>query len=203
VQLSAINDRTGVISGYMTGGILSSDLKVCYENLIFLRAFRLKRGWLWRQHRLARDREDAEVELGIDQPAWLVGGDVDSELLEEPKDRAGLYGSRRIMVAGDENDGRVRQGFAEPLELPKRKDDGVVRRTDGMKQIARDDHRIGPGGYHAVDGVSECLSDVCFPLIEASRSLPVVLPDSEVRIGDMGQFHGWRMGLNAVKSKHL
>lgn len=31
----------------------------------------------------------------------------------------------------------------------------------------------------------------------------MVLPDSEVRIGDMSQFHGWRMRGNALKSKNL
>jgi len=31
----------------------------------------------------------------------------------------------------------------------------------------------------------------------------VVLPDSEMRIGDMGEFHGLRMGPNTLKSKHL
>jgi hypothetical protein len=47
------------------------------------------------------------------------------------------------------------------------------------------------------------LGDVGFPLIDAARGLPVILPDSEMRIGDMGEFHGLRMGLNALKIKHL
>jgi hypothetical protein len=31
----------------------------------------------------------------------------------------------------------------------------------------------------------------------------VVLPDTEVGVGNVSQFHGWRMGLKALKSKKL
>jgi hypothetical protein len=31
----------------------------------------------------------------------------------------------------------------------------------------------------------------------------VVLPDAQVGVRDMGKFHGWRMGVKVVKSKHL
>jgi hypothetical protein len=31
----------------------------------------------------------------------------------------------------------------------------------------------------------------------------VVLPDTEMGVRDVGQFHGWRMDLNALKSKNL
>jgi hypothetical protein len=33
------------------------------------------------------------------------------------------------------------------------------------------------------------VGDVGLALIDAGRSLPMVLPDAEVRVGDVGQFH--------------
>ena len=72
-----------------------------------------------------------------------------------------------------------------------------------MKEIARDDDRVGSSGDDAVNGGAEGLGHIGFPLIDAGRGLPVVLPDAQVGVCDVGQFHGWRMGLKAVKSKHL
>jgi hypothetical protein len=107
------------------------------------------------------------------------------------------------VIPGDEDYRRGRESLAQPLELPEREDDGVVGGANGMKEIASDNHHVRPRGNHPVNGSTESFGDVGFPLVDAARSLPVVLPDSEVRIGDMSQFHGLRMGPNALKSKHL
>ncbi len=101
------------------------------------------------------------------------------------------------MVSGDEHDRSVGKRLAKPLELPEGEHDGGVGGPDGMKEISGDDYRVRPGGYHAVNGGAEGAGDVGFPLIDAGRGLPVVLPDAEVGVCDVGQFHGWRMGLNA------
>ena len=66
-----------------------------------------KGGWLDGENRLARYRKDAEVELRIDQAACLVGSHVDTQLLEQPEDRASLYCARGVVVSGDENHGSV------------------------------------------------------------------------------------------------
>ena len=105
------------------------------------------------------------------------------------------------MVARDEDDPSVGQCFTKALKLSERKDDGVVRRAYGMKEITRDDDRVGSSGDHAVDGVPESLGNVGFPLIYPARSLPVVLPDAEVGVRNVGQFHGWRMNPSELKSK--
>jgi hypothetical protein len=107
------------------------------------------------------------------------------------------------VIASDENDGRFGERFAQALKLTKREHNRCIGGPNGMKEIARDHHRIGPGGDDAIDRAPKCLGDVGFTLIDAGWGLPVVLPNSEVRIGDMSQFHGWRMDLNALKSKNL
>jgi hypothetical protein len=107
------------------------------------------------------------------------------------------------VIAGDEDNPRGRERFAEPLELPEGKDYGGVGGANRMKEIAGNDHNVRPRADHAVHGGTESLGDVSFPLVDAARSLPVILPDSEMRIGDVSQFHGLRMGPNALKSKHL
>ena len=107
------------------------------------------------------------------------------------------------MVAGDEDHGGAWESFAESLELPEGKHDRGIAWPDGMKEIARDDHRVGSSGDDAVNSGAEGLGNVGFALIDACRSLPVVLPDAQVGVRDVGQFHGWRMGPKAVKSKQL
>ena len=94
------------------------------------------------------------------------------------------------MVPGDEDHRRVGKGLSEPLELPERKDNGVIAGPDGVKEIPRDDDRVGSSGNDAVNSGSEGLSNIGFPLIDACRGLPVVLPDAEVGVCDVGQFHG-------------
>jgi hypothetical protein len=107
------------------------------------------------------------------------------------------------VIAGDQNDPRGRERFTEPLELPEGKDDGGVGGANRMEEIAGNDHDVRPRADHPVHGGTESLGDVSFPLVDAARSLPVILPDSEVGIGDVSQFHGWRMDLKNVKIKQL
>jgi hypothetical protein len=64
-----------------------------------------------------------------------------------------------------------------------------------MEEVARDDDGIRGRSNDTVYGSAESLGDIGLPLVDAANSLPVILPDSEVRIGDMGQFHGWRIPL--------
>jgi hypothetical protein len=107
------------------------------------------------------------------------------------------------VVAGDEDNPCVRKSLAESLELHEREDDGVIAGPDRMKEIAREDYHVGLSGDDTINSGAEGLGNVGFPLIDACRGLPMVLPDAQVGIRDVGQFHGWRMGPNAVKSKKL
>jgi hypothetical protein len=72
-----------------------------------------------------------------------------------------------------------------------------------VKEIPGDNDYIGPSSDDTIDRGSKRLGHISFTLVYAVRVLPVVLPDTEVRVGDMSQFHGWRMGPNARKSKKL
>ena len=128
---------------------------------------------------------------------------MNAKLFEQTKDRASLYSARCVVVAGDEHNWRAREGLAQALKLPEGKNDGVVRGPDAVKQVSRNNHDIGPGRYDAVNGSAEGARDIGFPLVDAVRSLPVVLPDTEMGVSDVGQFHGWRMDLNALKSTNL
>ena len=105
------------------------------------------------------------------------------------------------MVARDEDYGNFGQCFTQSLKLPERKHDGVVRGAYGMEEIARYHDRIGSSGDYAIDCVPESLRNVGFPLIYAARSLPVVLPDAEMGVRNVGQFHAWRMNPSELKSK--
>jgi hypothetical protein len=107
------------------------------------------------------------------------------------------------VISRNEHDGSVGQRLAESLELPEGEDDGEVGRPNGVEQVSGDNHRVGLGGNDAVDSGPEGPSDIEFALIDACRGLPVVLPDTQVGVCYVGQFHGWRMGLKAVKSKKL
>jgi hypothetical protein len=107
------------------------------------------------------------------------------------------------VVTGDEDHVGAWESITEPLELPEGKDDRGVAWADGMKEIARDDDRVRSSGNDAVNGGAEGLGNIGFPLIDACRGLPVVLPDAQVGVRDVGKFHGWRMGPKAVKSKQL
>ncbi len=77
----------------------------------------------------------------------------------------------------------------EPLELPEGEDDRGVGGADGVEQVAGHDDRVGTRRDDAVDRDAERLGDVGLTLIDAGRGLSVVLPDAEVGIGDVGEFH--------------
>ena len=93
------------------------------------------------------------------------------------------------MIAGDQHDRGVRQRLAEPLELAEGEDDRGVGGADGVEQIAGDDDRVRARRDDAIDGQAEGVSDVGLALVDAGGGLPVVLPDAEMRIGDVGEFH--------------
>jgi hypothetical protein len=82
MQFSASDDRAAVLCGDVAERVLSLDLEVGDKHLIFLRSCRFERRWLRRQNRLPGYGKNAEVELRIDQPAWLVRSHIDTKLLE-------------------------------------------------------------------------------------------------------------------------
>lgn len=97
------------------------------------------------------------------------------------------------MIARGENDRCLGQRFTKPLKLPEGKQDGGVGGPNRMEEIARDYDDIRSRSYDTIYGSTEGLGDIGLPLVDAASCLPMVLPDSQVRIGDMGQFHGWRI----------
>jgi hypothetical protein len=93
------------------------------------------------------------------------------------------------VVAGDEDDRSVGQRVAEALELAEGEDDGGVGRAHRMKEIAGQEHRVGPGRDHSVNRRTEGVRHIGLSLVDAGGGLPVVLPETEMRVGYVRQFH--------------
>lgn len=72
-----------------------------------------------------------------------------------------------------------------------------------MEEISGNYNSIGLSRYDRIYGRAESLGDISFTLVDAAGGLPVVLPDAEVRVCKVGQFHGWRMDLDTLNSKQL
>jgi hypothetical protein len=164
---------------------------------------RLQEGPLGHEQRLAGDREDAEIELRIDQPAGLGCGDFDSHLLEQAQNRAGLDRARGVVVPRDQDDGCVREGLAEALKLAEGEEDRVVGGSHRVKQVSSDDNHVRRRGDDAVYGGAKSLGYIGLSLVDAAWSLPVVLTDAEMRIRDVCEFHRWRMKTGRGKGKNL
>jgi hypothetical protein len=58
-----------------------------------------------------------------------------------------------------------------------------------MEEIAGDDHSVRTRGDDAVHGQPEGAGSVRLSLVDARRSLTMVLPNSQVGIGEVSQSH--------------
>ena len=150
---------------------------------------RSKRRPLAGDERLVGNGQDREVERGILQPPRLVHGDVHSQLLEEAENGPGLRRARRVVIAGDQHDRRFGQRLAESLKLLEGEDDRGVGGSDGVEEVAGEDDRVRARGDDPVHGEPEGAGDVGLSLVDAGRDLTMVLPNSQVGIGEVGQSH--------------
>src|SRR5215210_2282876 len=107
------------------------------------------------------------------------------------------------MVSRYQHDRCFRKGLAKALELAEGEDDGGVGGPYRVKQISGDDNDVRRHGDDAVDGGAKGLSHVGLSLVDAACRLPMVLPDAEVRIRDVCEFHRWRMKTARRKGKNL
>lgn len=89
------------------------------------------------------DREDRELSVRKREALRFAVDDVHAQLREQRKDAARLGGARRVVIARDEDDRRVRQLAHESRELQKGEEDRLVRRPHGVKHVAGDEHHIG------------------------------------------------------------
>ena len=78
----------------------------------------------------------------------------------------------------------------EPLELLEGEDDRGVRGADRMEQVAGDDDDIGARREDAVHRLPKRRGRVGLALVDAGRGLAVVLPEAEMEVGEVGEFHG-------------
>ena len=78
---------------------------------------------------------------------------------------------------------------AEPLQLLEEEEDRGIRRPDGVKDIARQHDQVGALSYQIVHRAPERIGDICLALVATPGGLPLVLAESEVQVGEVGEFH--------------
>jgi hypothetical protein len=144
VQLAPVDNRATKISRSPMDRVFTLYLQMYYQELVALWPFRPENRPLRREQRLPGDGEDAEIEIGVYQPAGLGGGDLDSDFLEQPENRSGLYRARGVVVSGDQNYRGFRHCVPQTLKLPEREDDGGIGRPNRMKKISCGTVRITP-----------------------------------------------------------
>src|SRR5687768_2099074 len=93
------------------------------------------------------------------------------------------------MIAGDEYDRRLGQRLAEPPELLEGEDDRGVGGSDGVEEIAGEDDRVRTRRDDPVHGEPEGAGNVGLSLVDAGRDLTMVLPNSQMEIGEVSQSH--------------
>ena len=130
-----------------------------------------------------RHRQNREIPLREREALRLAVNDVNAKRREQAQDAPRLDSARRIVVPRDHDDDRVGQRVFEPAELLERVNDGGIRRPNGVKHVAGDQHEIGRDLDDLVDRPPERRSDVRLALVDTSRRLPLVLPVAEVQVG--------------------
>ena len=168
------------------------DLTVQKENVVSRGRIRLQTRPPLRH---VRHREDFQVVLVDRNPSWLAIYHRDPELTEETEDAACLAGAWSVVVAGDHDDFRLGQHLTEPLKLKKRVEYRRIRGTHGVKDITGDENELRPQLDHDVDDALQRSRDIRLSLIQATRRLPLVLPEAEVYVRDVDQSHRTRIAL--------
>jgi hypothetical protein len=68
-------------------------------------------------------------------------------------------------------------------------DDRLIRRADVVKDVARDHHQLGPKLDDPVDRQAERGGHVGFALVDPGWRQPLILPVTQVKIGEVNQAH--------------
>ncbi len=69
-------------------------------------------------------------------------------------------------------------------------ENGRIRRSDGVEQIAGDDDHGRLRGNDVIDSAPKRGGDVCFALVDTLRRQAMVLPETQVDIRKVGELHG-------------
>src|SRR5256714_4952520 len=155
------------------------DLSVQKKNVVFRRRVRLESRTSLTH---VRNRQDREIVLVDANPARFSLDDRDAELPEQTKDAASLARSRRVVIAGDDHDFRVRQRPLETLELHERRKNRGIRRPHCVENIASHQHQLRAQLDYPINDRFEGLSDINLSLIDAGLGLSLVLSESEMDV---------------------
>jgi hypothetical protein len=93
------------------------------------------------------------------------------------------------VIAGEEQDICIGERLRESRELNEPVEDRLICRANGVKDVAGDDHDVGCELDDSVDSRAKGRSDVCLPLIDSAGSEPLILPVTEMQVGEMNQAH--------------
>jgi len=187
-QVVLIDQRTAVLHG---AALLAhaGHLAVNQQHIVGRPALRSHRRPLRLNQRLMRHRQDRAIEPGKGEVARFIDHDVDTERLVQSEDGSGLRRPRRVVVAGNHDDGSIRKAGAQPVQLLEEKQDRRIGGADGVEDVAGEKNELRALLEHVVHGPLERLGDVRLALVPAPRRLPVVLAETEVEIGEVSELH--------------
>src|SRR2546430_16678895 len=103
---------------------------------------------------------------------------VDTERLVQSEDGSGLRRPRRVVVAGNHDDGRIRKAGAQPVQLLEEKQDRRIGGADGVEDVAGEKNELRALLEHVVHGPLERLGDVRLPPVPAPRRVPGELAET-------------------------
>jgi hypothetical protein len=146
-----------------------------------------ERGPIRLRQRLMRHGQHRAVEIGKDNAPRFVDNDCHAERFIEPENRAGLGRPRRIVLARDRDDWRVRQAAAQAVQLAEEEEDRGVGGTNGVEDVARDSDEIGFLLEEIVDGPAERFRNVGLALIRPPRRLAIELPETQMQVGEVSE----------------
>ena len=190
-QLPQAEQRAAVLGRAPVEGEDAFHLAVQHQHLVPLGALRPEHGARPRRPapgaaRRARTRSRA----GIHQPARLVGR------RRRPRAPRTAGGSSRSRWSAGCRDCRRSERSGRPGSASRRRwnwrNAKTIAALVGRTEWKRSPAMTTASGRAAITpsiASAEGLGDVGLALIDAGGGLPVVLPDAEVRVGDMGEFH--------------
>jgi hypothetical protein len=136
---------------------------------------------------VVRDTQDREIELRKLERLRLGVDDMQPKRREEAQDAPRFRRARRVVIAGDHHDLGLRQRGAQARELHVGVNDRAVRGAHLVKHISAHQHHRRRELDHLVDRAGERLRDVRLPLIDATRSQPLILAESEMQVGEVDE----------------
>ena len=168
------------------------DFSVQKQNIVFRSGIRLERRSPLRHVGNRENRQIAFRDANLLRRAIYH---LDPERTEQAQYAAGLRRPRRVVVSRYHHDCGVRKHRHEPRELLECVQYRRIGRADGVEHVARYEHEIRTQLDHLVDDALHRARDIRLTLVDASGGLPLILPEAEMYVRDVNEFHRARITL--------